>query len=161
MPTAFVPIIPVIPKSISRVSTGTVGAQRVSEEPPIPSVVENKNILVPTNETDGVQAENRDAKADSPIARGTPKLWTGLFKAPAIIPAPSVNGAQSNASNPPLISAFSQTNGEIFAEALRNFSATAKDVKLAFLEPRGLINTGNMCYMNSVSRAVKASSDFY
>jgi len=37
------------------------------------------------------------------------------------------------------------------ASALHEFSATVRDGKLAFIEPRGLVNTGNMCYMNSVS----------
>jgi ubiquitin carboxyl-terminal hydrolase 10 len=35
------------------------------------------------------------------------------------------------------------------AEALRAFRVGHPE-KLKFIEPRGLINTGNMCYMNSV-----------
>jgi ubiquitin carboxyl-terminal hydrolase 10 len=37
------------------------------------------------------------------------------------------------------------------AEALIALDNAEEDSKVAFLEPRGLKNTGNMCYMNSVS----------
>ena len=44
-----------------------------------------------------------------------------------------------------------KANTESLAESLRSFSVDANDSKIAFLKPRGLVNTGNMCYMNSVS----------
>lgn len=52
-----------------------------------------------------------------------------------------------------------QTNGitntktASLSEALSSYSVAEarENSKVAFLEPRGLVNTGNMCYMNSVS----------
>lgn len=49
-----------------------------------------------------------------------------------------------------VMGSFSKSNASSLAEALADFRI-ASGQKLAFLEPRGLINTGNMCYMNSVS----------
>ena len=51
-----------------------------------------------------------------------------------------------------------QTNGvlptktESLADALSSYSVESirDSSKISFLEPRGLVNTGNMCYMNSV-----------
>lgn len=48
-------------------------------------------------------------------------------------------------------SPFHTTNSSSLSEAIRGYSVGRSD-KVAFIEPRGLINTGNMCYMNSVGR---------
>jgi len=74
-----------------------------------------------------------------------PKSWTGLFSQPV---APKSSSEASKVSN---YTEAGNNNGETLGEALRIFNADAKDAKVAFLEPRGLVNSGNMCYMNSVS----------
>jgi ubiquitin carboxyl-terminal hydrolase 10 len=82
----------------------------------------------------------------APKAWTTPKLWTGLFN-----PAAATSTAASSESGPAAATpGFSKANCESLAEALRSFTAVSPDSKVAFLEPRGLVNTGNMCYMNSV-----------
>ena len=47
----------------------------------------------------------------------------------------------------------SVTKGVSLAEILGKFGVRSQDSdsKVAFTKPRGLVNTGNMCYMNSVS----------
>jgi ubiquitin C-terminal hydrolase len=55
-----------------------------------------------------------------------------------------------------------QTNGTVAPQAVQSLPASASlaealkqhavnNSNLSFLEPRGLVNPGNMCYMNSVS----------
>lgn len=44
------------------------------------------------------------------------------------------------------------------AEALRQYHVQS-DMTLPFLEPRGLVNTGNMCYMNSVCSCGRAQQE--
>lgn len=41
-------------------------------------------------------------------------------------------------------------------DVLSNLGANVEEYsnKIAFVEPRGLVNTGNMCYMNSVSTII-------
>jgi ubiquitin carboxyl-terminal hydrolase 10 len=46
-----------------------------------------------------------------------------------------------------------------FAEALRKFDGNG--AKLSFLEPRGLINKGNMCYMNSILQVLIFCAPFH
>jgi len=90
-----------------------------------------------------------DGKETSPAPKAwsAPKLWTGLFNA-----APATSTAASSESGLATTApGFGKTNSESLAEALRTFNAASSDSKVAFLEPRGLVNTGNMCYMNSVS----------
>ena len=51
--------------------------------------------------------------------------------------------------------------GETLSEVLNDVNAPVEPPsKVAFLQPRGLVNTGNMCYMNSVS-LIKASESPY
>lgn len=90
-----------------------------------------------------------------------PKLWTGLFSksvAAAAVPSPG-HGKQNGTATvdgptaengAPAMSGFARSNASSLAEALRSYQVGGVE-KIPFIEPRGLINTGNMCYMNSVS----------
>ena len=80
-----------------------------------------------------------------PAPKPAPKSWADLVRrnAPPPSAASMLNG--SLASN---ISQVSKSAS--LADALRQYSVQS-DTTLSFLEPRGLVNTGNMCYMNSVS----------
>jgi hypothetical protein len=85
----------------------------------------------------------------SPPKPAAPKSWADLVRtkeaktATAAAQAESTtvpNGVKSVPKSAPL------------AEALRQHTVT--NDTLSFLEPRGLVNPGNMCYMNSVSSAM-------
>lgn len=105
-----------------------------------------------------VNAESEDpAKSvktvDSPPFKAAPKSWadlvrtTGQNTTAGTLQAPRDSVAQTNG--------FAPTKAGSLADALGSYSVkeNGENAKIAFLEPRGLVNTGNMCYMNSVSRS--------
>ena len=87
---------------------------------------------------------------DSPAVKAAPKSWADLVRTKA---APTVSKKAQVTSK-----ANIQTNGFVtsktksLADALNSFDVedNSDPERLFFLEPRGLVNTGNMCYMNSV-----------
>ena len=105
--------------------------------------------------------------ATEPLAVVAPKppvLWTNFFKkaAPTIVPmngasnstpSATTSGTPSSAAivdgGLPGLGNFARTNASSLVDALQDYNVSNR--KLSFLEPRGLVNTGNMCYMNSVS----------
>lgn len=149
-----VPVVRSIPKSQSKDTTSTT-PQKVKEEIPeepksTPSVV--------TNGYDVNEPISQEIKATPPAPKAwaTPRAWTGLFGSSGAPSAPSVVGGSQNES-----SGFGKKNTESLAEALRSFNAGAKASKISFLKPRGLVNTGNMCYMNSVLQVLVFCAPFY
>jgi ubiquitin carboxyl-terminal hydrolase 10 len=93
----------------------------------------------------GANAEEMpSASAPKPAA---PKSWAELLRAknaPATAqPAPVPNGAVA-APNGPVV-----PKNNTLADILASFSVDSGK-KVSFIEPRGLVNTGNLCYMNSV-----------
>jgi len=99
-------------------------------------------------ETATVDGTTETASADAPTSPpkpAVPKSWADLVRTKEAKTASAAqangtaaqNGAQSVPKSAPL------------AEALRQHTVTNEN--LSFLEPRGLVNPGNMCYMNSVS----------
>lgn len=56
---------------------------------------------------------------------------------------------------------FARNNSESLIGALQSFDAQIRTGKLAYLKPRGLINRGNMCYMNSVLQVLVFCIPFY
>lgn len=143
-----VPVIPAVPKTVSKDASKPV-SEKAPEEP------KPQQTPAPEAEQDGEKApasaksgtEEPKVVSPPPNAWTTPKLWTGLFNPDNATASTAPNGAR--AAMPP---SFGKSNAESLAEALRSYSPTANDSKVAFLEPRGLVNTGNMCYMNSVSQ---------
>jgi ubiquitin carboxyl-terminal hydrolase 10 len=140
-----VPVIPAIPKTVPKDVLRPVSEKAVDGSKP-----------QQTAHPDAEQDDDKNATSDAPATEEpkvappprnawvTPKTWTELFNPAATTASITKNGAQAG-----MPAVFGKTNAETLAEALRSFSAVSNDSKVTFLEPRGLVNTGNMCYMNS------------
>ena len=86
-------------------------------------------------------------EADStPTPAPAPKSWADLVRTKG--PQPTAV-QQANGNGVGAKDAFGASKSAPLAEAIRGFSVNS-NAKVSFLEPRGLVNTGNMCYMNSV-----------
>lgn len=93
-------------------------------------------------------AENTPAAEapQSPPKAPQPKSWADLVRTKEAKTASAVKANGVVAPN----GVQSVPKSASLAEALRQHTVTNEH--LSFLEPRGLVNTGNMCYMNSVSQ---------
>lgn len=150
-----VPVVPALPKASSKETKPSVAPAKTqaavtpAEQPAEAAKPAGENV-------------NGSAEAAQPAPAWTkPKLWAGLF---------AKSGSSAASTSAAAAAAHGQTNGNVaegsttvpgpggFAKANANSLAQAVQAyrpgtsdRLAFLEPRGLVNTGNMCYMNSVS----------
>lgn len=97
----------------------------------------------PVVDTESTQTTGELEERPKTPPKQAPKSWADLVRrnAPAGSAAAPNGAALSNGASLPKSASL--------ADALRQYSIE-HDRKLAFLEPRGLVNTGNMCYMNSV-----------
>ena len=156
----IVPVVPIIPNipSISR-SSKRQSASVVSEKAKIlepPNNVDHlKNALEVTQragaEDDEVPIDSEQtSKAASPQAKATPKSWADLLKIRAPSAFPFVNHVSDAAGA--VLGDVHINKACSIADVLDSFNVqdSESENRLAFLKPRGLINTGNMCYMNSV-----------
>ncbi|KAH6604605.1 ubiquitin thiolesterase [Trichoderma cornu-damae] len=112
----------------------------------------------------------------SPVVRAPPTSWANLFAKPSArasinglgLNGPAAGGDAANGHSADAAtglgafpgSAFSKSNASSLAEAIRSYRVEGNG-KTDFLEPRGLINTGNMCYMNSVLQVLMFCVPFY
>ena len=132
-----VPIVPAVPAARPKTEAA-------------PATVSADEQSAPADDSAAPQPEaNADAKPAEPVTpapKAAPKSWADLMRsknsAAAAASAAAVNGASpTNGATP--------SRASTLAGALKQFNVDDND-KIAFLEPRGLVNTGNMCYMNSV-----------
>lgn len=161
------PLVPALPKASPRAAKAVPHVDNSLDDSQKEAVASsdsqagaNAAALDKENAGEPAQEDAESATAAAPV-KAAPKLWTGLFaksaqSAGAAQPAGQNHlngGTTTNGSASALGSqSFSKSNATSLAEALQAFQVGSAD-KIAFLEPRGLINTGNMCYMNSVSTA--------
>ncbi|KAH7026276.1 uncharacterized protein B0I36DRAFT_249078 [Microdochium trichocladiopsis] len=172
-----VPAVPVLPKSGSKeAKTVALSADKLE-------IAESTQAAPAASTTTDASAEAQPSTApvsNEPApapAWSAPRLWAGLFNPGASSGASSAvshansgaataaNGdghaeAPGAAGDASSTGAFTRSNATSLAEALRGYRVNGGD-KIAFLEPRGLINTGNMCYMNSVLQALIFCLPFY
>ncbi|KNG87719.1 ubiquitin hydrolase [Aspergillus nomiae NRRL 13137] len=127
--------------AIANVASGT--AENISTERPMEQIED------PTSEG--------SPRPPSP-ARTAPKSWADLVRAKNQSKGAGVTGAPSTVSN-----GMVKQKSESLADVLVNMGDDVSQYsdKTAFLEPRGLVNTGNMCYMNSVLQILVSCVPFY
>ncbi|MBE3048773.1 hypothetical protein IMZ48_40990 [Candidatus Bathyarchaeota archaeon] len=153
------PIIPAVPRPGSKdakAATSEGGEELKSE------AAHNEEV-----EVNGAQAEQTEsspaaaALAPAPVPQ-KPKSWASLLTNPAArlaAAAPGSVASSTNSAGGANVVAVDSQNGvagmfprtaNSLSEALRGYRVGAIDI-ISHIEPRGLTNGGNMCYMNSVS----------
>ncbi|TQS36579.1 hypothetical protein Golomagni_02967 [Golovinomyces magnicellulatus] len=142
------PVVPALPKSIHRHALSP-SLEREEAEKNLDHINTSHQACV--NDTEKPQeivktaVQERDSVPQA-SAWKTPKLWAGIFH-----PSTASSNLASREAVPITISPEPQVKSVTsLAEVLESFSTKSNDSKVAFLEPRGLVNTGNMCYMNSI-----------
>lgn len=173
-----VPIVPVKPKAGPKeTNSSSVETKLVEEKQPTQQVAaEGKPAQATETSPEASQAEAKVEPAPVAVKAG-PKLWTGLFSraASAASPSTGATGAASAGTGVTTssipdntasgngglgVGSFTKSNTSSLAEALRSYRVGGSQ-KISFLEPRGLINPGNMCYMNSVLQVLIFCIPFY
>ena len=139
---ATVPAVPLIPikPAVPASATSVTPKSTVGEKEEVKAPVESPD-AAPHNSTD---SENPPAAPPAPKA--APKSWAELLRskaAPAAAKALPSNGVVPVNGTP-------LPKGNSLADVLSSFSVD-NEKRVAFLKPRGLVNPGNLCYMNSVS----------
>lgn len=133
-----VPVIPGLPKAKEASPPATVVKQEQKTE------TQDKSSVAEASTADEDASE--EAAPKTPQAKpAAPKSWADLVRKNA---KPTATGAAINGGV--VANGFQLPKSAPLAEALRQYNVR-DDTKIPFLEPRGLVNTGNMCYMNSVS----------
>ena len=161
----IVPIVPAIPNiplasrpskraSVSGASDAIDSAAPLSSDHPLGDIV-----TAARNGGDEIgDPAERDEGAKSPSFKAPPKSWADLVRTMGPPPTPGTpQVAQVGSSSTAQVNGFAPAKAGSLAEALSSYSVkeSSGSSKFAFLEPRGLVNAGNMCYMNSVRPAHK------
>ena len=144
-----VPILPLSPK-VSRQHRDSVSV--ISSTSPAPQV-ERSLEEVRRSSTTSVPASTEtspNASADAPKPASPPappKSWADLVRSNT---APKPTNTAATTSQ--IANGLGPAKNETLSDVLNTMDVTATHsaAKIAFLKPRGLVNTGNMCYMNSV-----------
>ncbi|OAA53099.1 Peptidase C19, ubiquitin carboxyl-terminal hydrolase 2 [Cordyceps fumosorosea ARSEF 2679] len=105
----------------------------------------------------------------APVVRAPPTSWAKLFAKTPVAAVVSINGENGTSDHtngvaqdgPTAASSVLKANANSIAEAILSYKVGEAQQTSVFLEPRGLINTGNMCYMNSVLQVLMYCSPFY
>jgi ubiquitin carboxyl-terminal hydrolase 10 len=140
-----VPIVPAVPAARPKAEAAQAPA---SESAPVADSA--------VSQAEGSAEEPKSTEPTTPAPKAAPKSWADLMR--------SKNSAAAAAASAAAVNGASPTNGatpsraSTLAGALNQFNVDDND-KIAFLEPRGLVNTGNMCYMNSVCFRDQLSTD--
>ncbi|KAJ4346113.1 hypothetical protein N0V95_005666 [Ascochyta clinopodiicola] len=151
-----VPLIPIKPaKAASAASTAQKSVKSPPAEKPQPKTADQ--VAAPAPEAASAE------EAPKPAAPAVPKSWAELLRVKNAAAAPQ---AQAQTQPPAASNGVVSANGPVasksnsLADVLASYTVDAEK-KVSFIEPRGLVNTGNLCYMNSVLQVLLFCAPFY
>ncbi|OAX80749.1 hypothetical protein ACJ72_04915 [Emergomyces africanus] len=153
---SIVPVVPIIPSSPSTAKQPPASPAKNTPETPKPDgsqTTDNAPLSAASAESTAI---TQDTPKLTPPARAPPKSWADLVRTK--VPASTV--ASSSLTG---IGGLGVSKGESLFDVINNLSSNAEQHrdKIAFIEPRGLVNTGNMCYMNSILQILVFCVPFY
>lgn len=144
----LVPVVPIFPQSPSTPRQLPKETQGQTSSAAPDSVVDADSSAAETVTEE--PAESSATAAEKPVSptRVAPKSWADLVRSKT-----QPRGARQAAGSSAESGGPSAPRSESLVDVLNSLGPDVDQYgeKIAFLEPRGLVNTGNMCYMNSVS----------
>ncbi|KAI9815757.1 MAG: Ubiquitin carboxyl-terminal hydrolase 10 [Pycnora praestabilis] len=160
--TPAVPRIPVASKQATRESVSAVPSAKAADGNQGLSASSDV-VSTPTLNSTGVASpvSEQTSTPASPPQKAPPKSWADLVRIKAsTAQSPRVTPASNGVVH---TNGFGHQNSASLGDALTSFAVDHNDAeaKISFLEPRGLVNTGNMCYMNSVLQMLVFCVPFY
>lgn len=147
----FLPAIPLAPRVPKRPS---ISASSEMAKPPVQLTESQPEVsLEDETQPDAANTPNTVEPAAPPISppqKPAPKSWAELLRTSAQ-KAPQ-KGGKVEANGTTHSNGFHTSKVTSLAEVLSSYKVDEirNDARVTFLQPRGLVNTGNMCYMNSV-----------
>jgi len=141
-----IPIMPVVPGQSSTQQQRSTSSQ---QDQSVDTAVASTPIALLQGEAH-IQEQPHDASEQDTTnveaSNAAPKSWADLVRSKNLNKA--AVSSLTNGTNIP--NGIPTSRAGTISEVLSNYSVENGE-KVAFLEPRGLVNTGNMCYMNAVS----------
>lgn len=154
-PTAVaLPFIPAIPLTSRAPKRPSVSASSEMTKPPEQSTQSQPGVSL-EDETqpdaaNGLNTIEPAAPTISPPQKPAPKSWAELVRTSA--QNTPQNGGKAEGNGTTHSTGFNNSRVTSLTEILSTYKVDEirDDTRVTFLQPRGLVNTGNMCYMNSV-----------
>lgn len=115
----------------------------------IPSIPHEQS---PPGDLLDVPDEQKLDNTTPPPQKIAPKSWADLVRA-TVKPKKPKSSEDGDGTDTTQANGFTALKTDSLFHALSSYQVDdlKADTRISFIEPRGLVNTGNMCYMNSVS----------
>ena len=140
-----------MPKPVKRTSAGSISQPRKSSEPSGGDILSSPPEKKAPGDVQVIPDDQKPDIATPPPQKTAPKSWADLVRA-TVEPKNPKSSEEVDGNGVTQVNGITTSKTDSLFHALSSYQVDdlKADTRITFLEPRGLVNTGNMCYMNSV-----------